>query len=102
MIQSHKGEILQIGDFISVCNYNHHYLGWYAGEGKNTIQFYEIPIWNPSYFLKKVEMHGIENMTIKEVYKGFVKNQIGREIRIDEKVITDKETIEEIEILKKI
>lgn len=51
MVKIKHGGPLEIGDFIAVSNNNYLEFGWYCGQGRGTIQFYNYR--SPAYYYKQ-------------------------------------------------
>lgn len=101
------GGSLQLGDFIAIAYSNYFQLGWYAGTGRGTVQYYGLhaPKYTHEYYLdfksskvdspyrRKLFKNGF---THKSISKSYVNSPHGnRIIKLDNpEAVLDQETLE--------
>ena len=76
------GGKLREGDFIAIANGNHTTFGWYAGQGRGTLQYWWIsqPYVSKDYYEKwlKTPVDQRQKWYEKQFAKGFTRNCIGK------------------------
>ena len=108
------GGDLRIGDFIAVSYNTGFTLGWYCGEGKNTLQFFEThwPATSFDYYnrvkadkdYKQHEKANSEEFNKSWIAKSYVMDWKWRVMKIDnpESILTDPENLDRYEKSKQI
>lgn len=108
------GGPLQLGDFIAIAYSNHFVLGWFAGTGRGTIQYFHLSApkqANETYasyingkaspYYQRIFKNGF---TIKSIWKGYINSPHGnRVVKLENpEAILDQDTLQQYQESKQV